>query len=120
MMTNRTCPKCHTGKMYTIGGGCNYRCELCGHTYYEAPPRVHVSRGVPDRMREISREFNQTSRDFDAALQDMKAARRELDRLRKAQRQQRKAQKKQGKKGVSLGTIIGAIFILWLFSQFLS
>ena len=40
MMTSRTCPKCHTGKMYTIGGGCNYRCELCGHTYYEAGPRL--------------------------------------------------------------------------------
>ena len=46
MMTSRTCPKCHTGKMYTIGGGCNYRCELCGHTYYEAPPRVRVSHGA--------------------------------------------------------------------------
>ena len=106
--------------MYTIGGGCNYRCELYGHTYYEAPPRVHVSRGTPGWMREITREFNQTSREFDATMRELKAASWELDRARKAQKQQRKAQKKQEKKGVGFGTILDVIFLLWRLSQFLS
>ncbi|MCI9121104.1 MAG: hypothetical protein HFG00_06210 [Oscillibacter sp.] len=120
MMTSRTCPKCHTGKMYTIGGGCNYRCELCGHTYYEAPPRVRVSHGASDRMREITRECRQTSREFDATMRELKEAGRELDRARKAQKQQCKTQKKQEKKGSGLGTVIGVLFILWLLSQFLA
>lgn len=120
MLTSRTCPKCHTGKMYTTGGGCNYHCELCGHTYYEAPPRVRVSHDSSDRMREITRECNQISREFDATMRELKEASRELDRARKAEKLQRKAQKKQEKKGISLGTVIGVIFFLWLLSQFLS
>lgn len=120
MSASRTCPKCHTGKMYTTGGGCNYRCELCGYTYYEAPPRVRVSHDSSDRMREATREINQTCREFDATMRELKEASRELDRARKAEKQQRKAQKKQEKKGVSLGTVIGVLFFLWLLSQFLS
>ena len=100
MTTNRTCPKCHTGNMHTISGR-NYRCELCGHTYYEAPPRGHVSPGVSSRIREVSREFNQSHS-------------RELDRLRKAEKQRRQARRKQENRSA------GVIVVPWLLSQFLS
>lgn len=162
MAKNRICPKCGQVTMYTTGGGCNYHCPLCNHSFYEAPPRPHISRSTPSAMRDISNEARRASADFDDALQSMKdlsraqaqerearkqqrkvekqrrkeeEQQRKVEKLQseaaklqgkaeklqnKAEAQRRKAQKKQEKKGISIGTIIGVIIVLWLIAQFFS
>lgn len=119
-MAKRYCPKCGAD-MYATGGGCNYRCPRCNYSFYEAPPRPNISRITSETrsaMREIESEMNRNSAEFNRSMRSMKEASRELERARKAEKERRKAQKKQGEKGISIGTIIGVIIVLWFFSQF--
>lgn len=118
MGSKRLCPKCKTGYMYATGGGCNYRCELCGHTYYEAPPRVHISSGPSEKMSQATSELE----DNLARTRQLRAEWEQERRAEKLQRKYEKAARKSQKepKRISFGTLIGVFFILWLLAKLVS
>ena len=123
-MAKRICPKCNLGEMYATGGGYNYRCPLCGHTYHESRPRPHISSGPTYDMNKITGELEDSLSEVRRLNEERKQQRREEKYQREYEKRERKAQKarqkKEKKSGISFGTIIGIIFVLWLLSQFFS
>ena len=75
-------------------------------------------------MNKITGELEDSLSEARRLNEERKQQRREEKYQREREKMERKAQKarqkKEQKKGISLGTIIGIIFVLWLLSQFFS
>lgn len=105
-MAKRICPKCNLGEMYATGGGYNYCCPLCGHTYHESRPRPHISRGLSPEMEDAADELNRLVA--------------ENKRMREQTKREMQEAKRNNKEKFPLKEVAFGIFMFWLCFKILS